>query len=194
MAHDTGMNRFALLAVAVIAIIIAWLVFFAGPTVEPPPPVETPTVPTAPPTPTPDPAPPPTPDPAPPPAAAPEVDAGVDAEASRGPVTVDLGQHDILLAERDGRFLRLHLALVTPDEAAARVARLKRRALVRMLYFLVTKRTADSAESPGARDRLAATLEPRFRNLLRAGALDRVEVLRHEVVFKALKPPPDGGP
>ncbi len=194
MAHHADMNRFALLAVAVIAIVIAWLVFFAGPTVEPPPPVQAPTVPTAPPTPPPTAEPAPTPDPAPPPSAAPEADAGVDAEAPQGPVTVDLGQHDILLAERDGRFLRLHLALVTPDEAAARVTRLKRRALVRMLYFLVTKRTADSAESPGARDRLVETLEPRFRNLLRAGALDRIEVLRHEVVFKALKPSPDGGP
>lgn len=193
MAHHAGMNRFALLAVAVIAVVIAWLAFFAGPTVEPPPPVAPPTVTGQPPPPE---TPPPEAPPAPTPAVPPVADAGPtgDAEAPSGPVTIDLGEHDILLAERDGRFLRLHLSLVTPDARAARAVRLKRRELVRMLYFLVTKRTAEGVESAGGRQRLIDDLLPRFRNQARAGGIERIEVDRFEIVHKAMQPIPDAGP
>lgn len=186
------MNRFALLAVAIIAIIIAWFVFFAGPTVEPPPPVEAPTVKTAPPPPSQPPA------PAPPtPVAQPDEDAGpdaeVDAEAPSGPVVIDLGQHEIMLAERDGRFLQLQLTLTAADRTSAAIVRRKRRTLIRSLFFLVSKRSADGVESAGGEARLVADLLPRFRNQVRAAKIERVDITRFRVIFKEIKTP-DGGP
>ncbi len=188
-----AMNRFALLAVAIVAVVIAWFVFFAGPVVEPPPPVEAPTVQTPPAAPVP-PMPaatPPKPTVEPPPPAA-EPDAGADAEAPAGPVTVDLGLHDILLAERDGRFLQLQIGVVAASPAAATAVRLKRRDLVRMLYFLVTKRSAEGVEAAGGQQRLVDDLLPRFRNVARAAQIDGLEVTRFRVITKELKRP-DGG-
>lgn len=186
------MNRFALLAVAIVAVVIAWFVFFAGPTVEAPPPVEAPTVEAPPPSAPVPAATPPTPV-APPPVEEAAPDAAVDAETPSGPVTVDLGQHDILLAERDGRFLQLQIGIVAADPAAATAVRLKRRAMVRMLYFLVTKRSAEGVEAAGGQQRLVDDLLPRFRNLARTAKIDGLEVKRFRVITKELKQP-DAGP
>lgn len=187
------MNRFALLAVAIIAIVIAWFVFFAGPTVEPPPPVAAPTVQVEAPPPVEAPpveAPPPEEAPPPPPAAA---DAAVDAEAQSGPVTVDLGRHEVMLAERDGRYLKVRLTVVAADNRSARLVRLKRSTLIRGLFFLVSKRSAEGVEAAGGRQRLIDDLTPRFANFVRSAQIERIELPEFEVVEKAL-PRPDGGP
>ena len=105
---------------------------------------------------------------------------------------MDIGRHQILLSERDGRFLDVHVQLVTADAESAAVVRRVRRTLVRQLFFLVTKRTAEGASEPGAQTRLAADLLPRFRNSVRTATIDEVRFAHHEVIVKPIGTP-DGG-
>lgn len=190
------MNRFALLAIAVVAIIIGWLVFFAGPVVEAPPPVKAPTLqpPEPPPAETPV-APAPTPPPVEPPPAAPDAGPAPDAATETGPSWVDLGRHTILFAERDGRFLEIELRLHTDTRADAEAVQRRRRQLVRMLYFLVTKRSAEASAEPGSKTRLIEDLKPRFVNAMRTGRISRIEVRHWQIVQKEMpKPPAPDGP
>lgn len=184
------MNRFALLAVLIVAIIIAWLAFFAGPVVEPPPPVKAPEVET--------PAPPTTPvapirpalarDATPPPPDAAPADTP-DAAAEEGPFTVSLGRHRVLLVERDGRFLEVELTAVVDSPEARRVVSLRREKLVRMLFFLASKRSADAVEAPGAQDRFVADLLPRLQNAVPTAQIEGLQVDHWAVVFRELKTP-----
>lgn len=186
------MNRFALAAVALVALAIAAVVFFAEPEVEPPPPVQPPTVRTVAPDAAAAPARPRPPAPEPPLAAA---DAGPapDAAAERGPYRVDLGEHSILLAERDGRFLRVGLQLVTPTlEGRAELIR-RRRELIRMLYFLGSKRSAEAIELPDAEARFEDDLAPRYQNAVRSGAIADIEFTRFQMERRPI-PTPDAGP
>ena len=140
-------------------------------------------------------APPPRPAPPPAPPAIAAADAGPepDAAAEQGPYRVDLGEHSILLAERDGRFLRVGLQLVTPTlEGRAELIR-RRRELIRMLYFLASKRSADAIELPGAEARFEDDLAPRYQNAVRSGAIADIEFTRFEMERRAI-PTPDAGP
>lgn len=188
------MNRFALAAVALVALAIAAVVFFAEPEVEPPPPVQPPTVRTVAPDAAAAPAPP---RPRPPvpetPLAAADAGPAPDAAVEQGPYRVDLGEHSVLLAERDGRFLRVGLQLVTPTlEGRAELIR-RRRELIRMLYFLASKRSAEAIELPDAEARFEADLAPRYQNAVRSGAIADIEFTRFQMERRAI-PTPDAGP
>ncbi|MCB9553991.1 MAG: hypothetical protein H6705_19315, partial [Myxococcales bacterium] len=109
------------------------------------------------------------------------------------PYRVDLGEHSVLLAERDGRFLRVGLQLVTPTlEGRAELIR-RRRELIRMLYFLASKRSAEAIELPDAEARFEADLAPRYQNAVRSGAIADIEFTRFQMERRAI-PTPDAGP
>jgi hypothetical protein len=119
-----------------------------------------------------------------------EPDATVDAEPG-GPFTVDLGEHEILLKERDGRFLRIGLSAVTPHKVTQKEILRRRRHLVRMLFFLGTRRAADAAAQPGAKTRFGSDLVERLRNVVKTGPIDRLEIRTFEVFHRA---PADAAP
>lgn len=192
------MNRFALVAVALVAIVIAAVVIFNRPTVQAPPAVPLPTVvavepdamamPVRPPRPA-------------PPVPAFGADAGAadtdaaqpDATVEAGPYRVELGEHSILLAERDGRFLRVGVTLITPTIAGRAELGRRRRELLRMLYFLGSHRSAEAIALPDAEARFDADLTERFGNAVRSGALAEVELTRFEMERREMPAPPDAG-
>lgn len=156
--------------------------------------------------------PPPPPKPAPPPAppdlgplprpiAAPEptaprvAEAPVDADAGaapdaakadEGPYTVDLGTHDLLLRERDGRFLRVGVQLTTPSRTTRAEMARRREALLRMLYYLGTHRAASALEQPDAEARFAHDLRQRLQQTVKTGAISRIDLEPFEMIEKPL--------
>ena len=121
-------------------------------------------------------------------AAAAEVEA--DAEAPEGPFTYSLGEHEILLMGEGRRFLKLGVTLVMDSAMARDEVRRRRRQLVRMLFFLGSKRQADGAEGAAGRERFERDLKARFGNAIKTGAVNEVEFTRYEVFSR---PPPDAG-
>lgn len=188
------MNRYALFAIALGLVALAVFLLLDDPEVQKPPPVQPPRVELVDPDAGPDLAPPP------PPAtrlvdAAPVIDdddPAPDAAAEAGPLRYDLGEHSILLSERDGRFLRVGLALVVDDAEARRSVARRRRQLIRMLYFLGSKRSADAAERPDAEARFRDDLGSRYRNVLRDLNLRDIEITRFEIERREM-PAPDAG-
>jgi flagellar basal body-associated protein FliL len=193
------MNRFALVAVALVAILIAAVVIFNRPTVQSPPAVPPPTVVAVAPDAMTIPVRPP--DPAPP---VPETNADggaadtdaadTDAAVEPGPYRVELGEHSILLAERDGRFLRVGVTLVTPTIAGRAELGRRRRELLRMLYFLGSHRSAEAVALPDAEARFDEDLTERFGNAVRSGAIADVVFTRFEIERREMPTPPDAGP
>lgn len=188
------MNRAVLVVVALIALTIGLFVLLNPPQVEPPP-ATTPTAvaPTPPPAPAPTPAPPaPAPAPVEPPPAAPEPAAdppAVEEPADEGPSRYSLGSHRISLKERDGRYLQVEVTLVTSDPQTRDEIRARRRALVRMLYFLVSHRSADAVALSDGPTRLGRDLMARYRNVVQ-GSLDKIEIGTFQIVQGAVPPAP----
>lgn len=104
----------------------------------------------------------------------------VDAEKPSGPIVVDLGEHQIHLKERDRRVVEIHAKITTESAITAREIRGRKRNLVRMMFFLGTHRAADSAAADVGGANFKATLEARFRNVIKTGSFqlsfDRFEV------------------
>ncbi len=126
-------------------------------------------------------------------AATPVADAAAvepDGPVDTGPWTVDLGEHRIHLKERDRRVIEIHAKLTTDSALTVREIRGRRRALVRMMFFLGTHRAADGAASDVGGERFRKQLEERYRNVIKTGpfelVIDRFEVFR--------LPPKDAGP
>ncbi|MCB9534913.1 MAG: hypothetical protein H6704_01520 [Myxococcales bacterium] len=108
------------------------------------------------------------------------------APADEGPYTVDLGTHDLLLRERDGRFLRVGVRLTTPSRTTrAEIAR-RREALLRMLYYLGTHRAASALELPDAEARFAHDLRQRLQQAVKTGAISRIDLAPFEMIEKPL--------
>lgn len=190
------MNRYALFAIALGLVALAVFLLLDDPEVQKPPPVQPPRVEQADPDAAPDPAPAPPPtraaDAAPPPDD--DAEPTPDAAAEAGPVRYDLGEHSILLAERDGRYLRVGITLVVDDAEARRSVARHRRQLVRMLYFLGSKRSADATERPDAEARFRDDLGSRYRNVLRDLELREIELTRFEVERREMPTPDAGAP
>ncbi len=111
-------------------------------------------------------------------------DAGPAADAApepKGPFTTNLGEHRILLRERDGRFIEISAKLVTDDRETWRELRGRRRELVRMMFFLGTHRAADGAQADVGGEQFRADLQARFANVIRSSGwklvIDRFEVI-----------------
>ena len=117
---------------------------------------------------------------------APEPDAAVE----KGPFEIELGEHKVLLRQRDGRYLRMVPVLVTSKPVTRDEIRRRRRELVRMLFFLVSHRDADSVADADGEARLAADLKERFGNVIRTGPIDRLAFRTFEVVRETA----DAGP
>ncbi|MCA9538864.1 MAG: flagellar basal body-associated FliL family protein [Myxococcales bacterium] len=118
--------------------------------------------------------------------AAPEPDAAVE----KGPFEIEIGEHKVLLRQRDGRYLRMVPVLVTSKPVTRDEIRRRRRELVRMLFFLVSHRDADSVADADGEARLAADLKERFGNVIRTGPIDRLAFRTFEVVRETA----DAGP
>lgn len=107
-----------------------------------------------------------------------------------GPVTVDLGNHTIYLNDPvERRVMRFTLRLTVGNGVAAREARLRREELVRMAFFLGSHRVADGAVGQEGRDRFANDLLDRYRNVIRSGSLDALELADYEVIPSSKLPP-----
>lgn len=191
------MNRVVLLIVALIAVAIGLFVLLnplevegpepSSPTAAPAPPAEAP------------PDPPPAPAKAEPVTAEPEKAEPretepdpAEPELEDGPFRYSLGNHRISLKERDGRYLQVEVTLVTSDRETRKEIPRRRRALVRMLYFLVSHRSADAVTLADGPKRLGDDLMARYRNVLRS-PLDTLEMNTFKVVEgpvpqKPLKP------
>lgn len=107
-----------------------------------------------------------------------------------GPVTVDLGHHTIYLNDPvERRVMRFTLRLTVGNGVAAREARLRREELVRMAFFLGSHRVADGAVGQEGRDRFTNDLLERYRNVIRSGTLDALELADYEVIPSSRLPP-----
>ena len=126
---------------------------------------------------------------APPKLVPPVVDAGPP--EPQGPQTVELGTHTVYLKDEttEKRVMRFELRVTVSNAAAAKEARLRRDDLVRMAFFLGSHRVADGALGEAGRDRFANDLLERYRNVVRLGTVEAVELARYEVLPAAKVPP-----
>jgi hypothetical protein len=126
---------------------------------------------------------------APPKLVPPTVDAGPP--EPQGPQTVELGTHTVYLKDEttEKRVMRFELRVTVSNAAGATEARLRRDDLVRMAFFLGSHRVAEGALGEAGRDRFANDLLERYRNVIRLGTVDAVELARYEVLPAAKVPP-----
>lgn len=116
------------------------------------------------------------------------IDAG--APDPTGPFKVDLGQATIYLNDPvEKRVMRFTLRLTVGNQVAAKECRLRREELVRMAYFLGSHRAAEGALGEEGRDRFARDLLDRYRNVIRTGSMDDVELVGYEVIPASKVPP-----
>ena len=118
---------------------------------------------------------------APRPASVPDTVAPVTADAGaqepQGPFTIDFGQHTLSFkVDPESRVIRTGLRLVVSNAAAQREVRLRRQELLRMVYFLGANRNPEGAIGEAGRDRFADDLLERFRNVIRSGTVESVEL------------------
>ena len=111
-----------------------------------------------------------------------EVDADVK---PKGPFVIDLGTHTIYLKDPEhGRRIRLALTAQSRTEAGRiQVIRRKSR-LIKMLFFLLSKRNPGAAERADAQDRLEADLYTRFSRIVPGHALTALSIDSYEVLKK----------
>lgn len=108
--------------------------------------------------------------------AEPEVEAPAEALPT-GPFEVNLGTHAILLKtppEAPKKMLDVELVLVTPEPVTRKEIANRRRQLIRMLFFLGTRRSADSAANDGGKQLFASHLLARYRNVVKTGPISEV--------------------
>ena len=124
-------------------------------------------------------------------------DAGVDvvdaAIQPRGPFFIPFGQHTVYL--RDPVFKRrIRLSLTGEARTAAGQAQVKRskQRLIRMLFFLASRRHPDAAERADAANRLQNDLYDRFSKIVPGNALIGLSIDEYEVIRSA--PREDAGP
>jgi hypothetical protein len=105
--------------------------------------------------------------------------------------TVELGTHTVYLKDEttEKRVMRFELRVTVSNAAGAKEARLRRDDLVRMAFFLGSHRVAEGALGEAGRDRFANDLLERYRNVIRLGTVDAVELARYEVLPAAKVPP-----
>lgn len=95
-----------------------------------------------------------------------------DAEVEQGPFEVSLGQHMLFLDDPDqGRVLRTSVILTVADAEARRAVQQRHKKLVRMLYFLATRRKADPSIGGAGRRRFEADYLGRINNVIPDAAI-----------------------
>lgn len=105
------------------------------------------------------------------------VTADAGAPDPQGPFTIDFGQHTLSFkTDPENRVVRTGLRVVVTNAAAQREVRLRRQELLRMVYFLGANRNPEGAVGEAGRDRFANDLLERFRNVIRSGAVEAVEL------------------
>jgi len=105
------------------------------------------------------------------------VTADAGAPEPQGPFTIDFGQHILSFkVDPESRVIRTGLRVVVSNAAAQREVRLRRQELLRMVYFLGANRNPEGAIGEAGRDRFANDLLERFRNVIRSGAVESVEL------------------
>lgn len=119
------------------------------------------------------------------------IELAVDAEvvAPKGPYTVKLGTHTVVLRERD-QAVTITLEVVARDDVTRKEVQRRRRHLVRMLYFLASHRAGAGALLPDAKARFQADLLTRYRNVIKTGPLLRMKISDWSVEAWS---PPDAG-
>ena len=108
-------------------------------------------------------------------------------ETPKGPFTVDLGAHTIHLKDdARKRVVRFNLRLVTQTDTTRVEIRRRRRQLVRMAYFLGSKRQADGAVGSAGKQRFERDLLERFQNVVRSGSIDELTLENYRIESRGL--------
>ena len=108
-------------------------------------------------------------------------------KAPEGPFTVDLGDHTIHLKDdARKRVVRFKLLLVTQTDTTRVEIRRRRRELVRMAYFLGSKRQADGAVGTAGKTRFERDLQERFQNVIRSGSIDSLTLDNYRIESRAI--------
>ncbi len=108
------------------------------------------------------------------------------AETPKGPFTIQLGQHTIQLKDdARKRAVQFQLQLVTQTDETRKEIRRRRKDLVRMAYFLGSKRQADGAVGVAGRTRFERDLLDRFQNVVRSGSIDALKLANYRVFSRA---------
>ena len=101
-------------------------------------------------------------------------------DVGQGPWKIDLGSHTIYLKD-EGQVMRVHPVLWLTRKATQNEVGRRRRALVRMLFFLGSHRRAEGARGPGGQQRFQEDLLARFRNVVKTGPIARLELAQYEI-------------
>ena len=100
-----------------------------------------------------------------------------------GPFEVDLGEHKIWM--KDGETERqpssIGLRIVVPDWKSRKAIYDQRRRLIRMLFFLGSHRQLAGTRGERGKSQFEADLQERFANVIRTGAIDKVEMYKFEI-------------
>lgn len=108
-------------------------------------------------------------------------------EPPQGPFTIDLGHHTIHLKDDERkRVARFKLLLVTQTDTTRVEIRRRRRELVRMAYFLGSKRQADGAMGAAGKRRFERDLQERFQNVVRTGSIDSLTLENYRLESRAV--------
>ena len=110
----------------------------------------------------------------------------IDAEVKpKGPFAIDLGTHTIYLKDPEkGRHIRVQLTATTRTDAG-RIQVLRRKSrLIKMLFFLASKRNPKAVTRADAQDRLEADLYNRFVQVVPGNALTGLTIDSYEVLEK----------
>lgn len=103
-------------------------------------------------------------------------------EVEKGPFEINLGTHTLHSRADRGQAIRTTVLLTVPDAKTRKDVFLQRRRLTRMLYFLGAKRRADGARGSEGKDRFMRDLAVRFKNVIRSGSIDGIELRDYEVI------------
>jgi flagellar basal body-associated protein FliL len=117
----------------------------------------------------------------------PPAKAATAVDTPKGPFTVDLGSHTIQLRDdARKRAVSFTLQVVTQTDETRKELRRRRRDLVRMAYFLGSKRQADGAVGSAGKARFERDLLERFQNVVRTGSIDTLKLKSYRIVSRAL--------
>lgn len=109
--------------------------------------------------------------------------------AESGPYEMVMGEYKIALRDSQRR-MRMTLVLTTSNPTTRKELQGRREQLRCMIYFLSAHRSEETMVGNAGRDRFLADLRERFTNVIRTGALDRMEI----TLWELEEAPPAGAP
>lgn len=113
--------------------------------------------------------------------------------APAGPFEVVMGEYKIALRDSQRR-MRMTLVLTTSNPDTRKEIQGRREQLRRMIFFLSAHRSEETMVGNAGRDRFLADLRERFDNVIRTGALDRMEITLWELEETPAAPPSEASP